>query len=200
MGQEKQNQPREINDTTRLGHRKRLSERLRRSGYVALQNYELLELILFRALLRGDVKRLARNLLAQFGDLAGVLSATEARLLEVTGIWQEVISEFRLMEAVSINFRQCRIMHKSAQAIWNQMISYCRTKIAEKNKEEFRVLFLDKKNHIMADEMMGSATVDNAPVYPREVVKRALELSASAIIWCITTPASTQRPPKPILI
>ena len=119
MGQEKQNQPREINDTTRLGHRKRLSERLRRSGYVALQNYELLELILFRALLRGDVKALARNLLAQFGDLAGVLSATEARLLEVTGIWQEVITEFRLMEAVSLNFGQCRIMHKPAQAMWN---------------------------------------------------------------------------------
>lgn len=196
MGQEKQKQPRKIQDTTRLGHRKRLRERLRRGGYVALQDYELLELILFRALPRGDVKPLARNLLAQFGDLSGVLSATEARLLEVTGIGQEVITEFRLIEAVALNFGQSRIMHKPALANWNQMISYCRTKIAEKNKEEFHVLFLDKKNHIIADEMMGSGTVDHAPVYPREVIKRALELSASALILVHNHPSGDPTPSK----
>ena len=196
MGQEKQKQPRKIQDTTRLGHRKRLRERLRRGGYVARQDYELLELILFRALPRGDVKPLARNLLAQFGDLSGVLSATEARLLEVTGIGQEVITEFRLIEAVALNFGQSRIMHKPALANWNQMISYCRTKIAEKNKEEFHVLFLDKKNHIIADEMMGSGTVDHAPVYPREVIKRALELSASALILVHNHPSGDPTPSK----
>lgn len=196
MGQEKQKQPRKIQDTTRLGHRKRLRERLRRGGYVALQDYELLGLILFRALPRGDVKPLARNLLAQFGDLSGVLSATEARLLEVTGIGQEVITEFRLIEAVALNFGQSRIMHKPALANWNQMISYCRTKIAEKNKEEFHVLFLDKKNHIIADEMMGSGTVDHAPVYPREVIKRALELSASALILVHNHPSGDPTPSK----
>lgn len=196
MGQEKQKQPRKIQDTTRLGHRKRLRERLRRGGYVALQDYELLELILFRALPRGDVKPLARNLLAQFGDLSGVLSATEARLLEVTGIGQEVITEFRLIEAVALNFGQSRSMHKPALANWNQMISYCRTKIAEKNKEEFHVLFLDKKNHIIADEMMGSGTVDHALVYPREVVKRALELSASALILVHNHPSGDPTPSK----
>ena len=196
MGQEKQKQPRKIQDTTRLGHRKRLRERLRRGGYVALQDYELLELILFRALPRGDVKPLARNLLAQFGDLSGVLSATEARLLEVTGIGQEVISEFRLIEAVALKFGQSRIMHKPALVNWNQMISYCRTKIAEKNKEEFHVLFLDKKNHIIADEMMGSGTVDHAPVYPREVIKRALELSASALILVHNHPSGDPTPSK----
>lgn len=196
MGQEKQKQPRKIQDTTRLGHRKRLRERLRRGGYVALQDYELLELILFRALPRGDVKPLARNLLAQFGDLSGVLSATEARLLEVTGIGQEVITEFRLIEAVALNFGQSRIMHKPALANWNQMISYCRTKIAEKNKEEFHVLFLDKKNHIIADEMMGSGTADHAPGYPREVIKRALELSASALILVHNHPSGDPTPSK----
>ena len=196
MGQEKQKQPRKIQDTTRLGRRKRLRERLYRGGYVALQDYELLELILFRALPRGDVKPLARNLLAQFGDLSGVLSATEARLLEVTGIGQEVIAEFRLIEAVALNFGQSRIMHKPALANWNQMISYCRTKIAEKNKEEFHVLFLDKKNHIIADEMMGSGTVDHAPVYPREVIKRALELSASALILVHNHPSGDPTPSK----
>jgi DNA repair protein RadC len=196
VGQEKQKQPRKIQDTTRLGHRKRLRERLRRGGYVALQDYELLELILFRALPRGDVKPLARNLLAQFGDLSGVLSATEARLLEVTGIGQEVITEFRLIEAVALNFGQSRIMHKPALANWNQMISYCRTKIAEKNKEEFHVLFLDKKNHIIADEMMGSGTVDHAPGYPREVIKRALELSASALILVHNHPSGDPTPSK----
>ena len=147
-------------------------------------------------LLRGDVKPHARNLLAQFGNLASALSATEARLLEVTGIWQEVITEFRLMEPVSLDFWQCRIMHKPAQEIWNQMISYCRTKIAEKNKDEFRVRFLDKKNHVMADEMMGSGTMDNAPVYPREVVKRALELSVSTIILVHNHPSFDPTPPK----
>lgn len=196
MGQEKQKQPRKIQDTTRLGHRKRLRERLRRGGYVALQDYELLELILFRALPRGDVKPLARNLLAQFGDLSGVLSATEARLLEVTGIGQEVITEFRLIEAVALNFGQSRIMHKPALANWNQMISYCRRKITEKNKEEFHVLFLDKKNHIIADEMMGSGTADHAPGYPREVIKRALELSASALILVHNHPSGDPTPSK----
>ena len=196
MGQEKQKQPRKIQDTTRIGHRKRLRERLRRGGHTALHDYELLELILFRALPRRDVKPLARDLLDRFGDLSGVLSAAEARLLEVTGIGQEVITEFRLIEAVALNFGQSRIMHKPALANWNQMVSYCRTKIAEKNREEFHVLFLDKKNHIIADEMMGSGTVDHAPVYPREVIKRALELSASALILVHNHPSGDPTPSK----
>lgn len=196
MGQEKQKQPRKIQDTTRIGHRKRLRERLRRGGHMALHDYELLELILFRALPRRDVKPLARNLLDRFGDLSGVLSATDARLLEVTGIGQEVITEFRLIEAVALNFGQSRIMHKPALANWNQMINYCRTKIAEKNREEFYVLFLDKKNHINADELMGSGTVDQAPVYPREVIKRALELSASALILVHNHPSGDPTPSK----
>lgn len=196
MGQEKQKQPRKIQDTTRIGHRKRLRERLRRGGHMALHDYELLELILFRALPRRDVKPLARNLLDRFGDLSGVLSATDTRLLEVTGIGQEVITEFRLIEAVALNFGQSRIMHKPALANWNQMINYCRTKIAEKNREEFYVLFLDKKNHINADELMGSGTVDHAPVYPREVIKRALELSASALILVHNHPSGDPTPSK----
>ncbi|MGB1117652.1 MAG: RadC family protein [Parvibaculales bacterium] len=196
MGQEKQTQPRKIQDTTRIGHRKRLRERLCRGGHTALHDYELLELILFRALPRRDVKPLARDLLDRFGDLSGVLSAAEARLLEVTGIGQEVITEFRLIEAVALNFGQSPIMHKPALANWNQMISYCRIKIAEKNREEFHVLFLDKKNQIIADEMMGSGTVDHAPVYPREVIKRALELSASALILVHNHPSGDPTPSK----
>lgn len=196
MGQEKQKQPRKIQDTTRIGHRKRLRERLRRGGHMALHDYELLELILFRALPRRDVKPLARDLLDRFGDLSGVLSAADARLLEVTGIGQEVITEFRLIEAVALNFEQSRIMHKPVLANWNQMINYCRTKIAEKNKEEFHVLFLDKKNHIIADELMGSGTVDHAPVYPREVIKRALELNASALILVHNHPSGDPTPSK----
>ena len=196
MGQEKQKQPRKIQDTTRIGHRKRLRERLRRGGHMALHDYELLELILFRAPPRRDVKPLARDLLDRFGDLSGVLSAAYARLLEVTGIGQEVITEFRLIEAVALNFGQSRIMHKPALANWNQMINYCRTKIAEKNREEFHVLFLDKKNHIIADELMGSGTVDHAPVYPREVIKRALELNASALILVHNHPSGDPTPSK----
>ena len=142
---------------------------------MALHDCELLELILFRALPRRDVKSLARDLLDRFGELSGSLSAAYARLLEVTGIGQAVIADFRLIEAVALNFGQSRIMHKPVLANWSRMINYCRTKIAEKNREEFHVLFLDKKNHIIADELMGSGTVDHAPVYPREVIKRALE-------------------------
>ena len=145
MGQEKQKQPRKIQDTTRIGHRKRLRERLRRGGHMALHDYELLELILFRALPRRNVKPLARDLLDRFGDLSGVLSAAEARLLEVTGIGQEVITEFRLIEAVALNFGQSRIMHKPALANWNQMISYCRTKIAEKTGKNFMCCFSTRK-------------------------------------------------------
>ena len=200
MGQEKQKQPRKIQDTTRIGHRKRLRERLRRGGHMALHDYELLEIILFPAPPRRDVKPLARDLLDRFGDLSGVLSAADAWLLEVTGIGQEAITEFRLIEAVALNFGQSRIMHKPVLANWNQMINYCRTKIAEKNREEFHVLFLDKKNHIIADELMGSGTVDHAPVYLREVIKRALELNASALILITTTPAAIPRRRKPILI
>ena len=196
MGQEKQKQPRKIQDTTRIGHRKRLRERLRRGGHMALHDYELLEIILFPAPPRRDVKPLARDLLDRFGDLSGVLSAADARLLEVTGIGQEFIAEFRLIEAVALNFGQSRIMHKPVLANWNQMINYCRTKIAEKNREEFHVLFLDKKNHIIADELMGSGTVDHAPVYPREVIKRALELSASALILVPNHPSGDPTPSK----
>ena len=196
MGQEKQKQPRKIQDTTRIGHRKRLRERLRRGGHMALHDYELQELILFRALPRRDVKPLARDLLDRFGDLSGVLSAADARLLEVTGIGQEVITEFLLIEAVALKLGQSRIMHEPVLANWNQMINYCRTKIAEKNKEEFYVLFLDKKNHIIADELMGSGTVDHAPVYPREVIKRALELNASAVILVHNHPSGDPTPSK----
>ena len=149
---------------------------------MALHDYELLEPILFRALAPRDIKPLARDLLDQFGDLSVMLSAAYARLLEVTGIGQAVIAEFRLIEAVALNSGQSCITHKPALANWTQMINYCRTKITGKNREEFHLLFSDKKNHIIADELTGSDTVDHAPVYPREVIKRALELSASALI------------------
>ena len=163
MGQEKQKQPRKIK--TQPGSAT-ANDCANACIVAAMWRYKIMNFwnLFCFALPRGDVKPLARNLLAQFGDLSGVLSATEAWLLEVNGIGQEVISEFRLIEAVALNFGQSRIMHKPALANWNQMISYCRTKIAEKNKEEFHVLFLDKKNHIIADEMTGSGTVDHAPV------------------------------------
>ncbi len=163
---------------------------------MALHDYELLELILFRALPRHDLKPLARDLLDRLSDLSGVLSAADARLLEVTGIGQKVITEFRLIEAVALNFGQSRIMHKPALANRNQMINYCCTKIAEKNREEFHVLFLDKKNHIIVDELMGSGTVHYAPVYPREVIKRALEVSASALILVHNQPSGDHTPSK----
>ena len=123
-----------------------------------------------------------RDLLYRFGNLSGALCAADARLLGVTGVGQEAITEFRLIEAAALNFGQSCIMQKPALANWNQMINYCRTKIAEKNREKFHALFLDNKNRPVADELMSPSTEDQAPGYPRETIKRAFQLSASAVI------------------
>ena len=114
--------------------------------------------------------------------------------MEVTGIGQEVISEFRLFEAGALNLGQSRIMHKPALGNWNQMISYCRTKIAEKDKEEFHVLILEKKNYIIADEMMGTGAVDHAPLIRMRLSNARLNRAHQTSFWCITTPAATPRP------
>ena len=151
---------------------------------------------MFRALPRPDVKPLARDLLDRFGDLSSVLSAAYARLLGVTGIGQAVITKFHLIEAVALNFGQSRIMHKPALVNCNQIINYCRTKIAEKNREEFHVLFLYKKSQIIAEDLMVSGTVDHAPFYPREVIKRALKFSASALIVVHNYPSGDPTPSK----
>ena len=171
--QEDQKQPPQASDKDyRSGHRKRLRDRFREGGPKAVQEYELLEMVLFRPIPRRDVKQLAHKLIDRFGDLSAVLTAPRRVLTDIKGVPDNVVDEFELVRAVALNIGQATVIDKKALANWEAVLAYCRTKMAENIIEEFHVIFLDKKNNIIADEKMGSGTVDNTPVYPREVIKR----------------------------
>jgi DNA repair protein RadC len=165
-----------------LGHRERLRDRFRKGGADALGEYELLELILFRAMPRRDVKPLAKALIARFGSFAEVVAARPERLGEIEGLGDAAIVELKIIEAAAKRLAKSSIEQRVSLASFAAVVDYCRTAMAFLDHEEFRVLFLDKKNHLIADEVQGVGTVDHAPVYPREIMRRALELSASAII------------------
>jgi DNA repair protein RadC len=177
-----------------LGHRERLRKRFLEGGNEALADYELIELILFRAIPRRDVKPLAKELVRKFGSFADVVAAPLARLKEVEGISEGVAIEFKIVEASARRFAKGQIKKRASLGSWSQVIDYCRTVMAFEDHEEFRVLFLDKKNGLIADESQGVGTVDHTPVYPREVVKRALELAASAIILVHNHPSGDPTP------
>ena len=176
------------------GHRERLRKRFLEAGDEALADYELIELILFRAIPRRDVKPLAKELVRKFGSFADVVAAPLARLKEVEGISEGVATEFKIVEASARRFAKGQIKKRHSLGSWSQVIDYCRTAMAFEDHEEFRVLFLDKKNGLIADESQGTGTVDHTPVYPREVVKRALELAASAIILVHNHPSGDPTP------
>jgi DNA repair protein RadC len=176
------------------GHRERLRERFRKGGSEALAEYELLELILFRAMPRRDVKPLAKALIARFGDFAGVVSARPERLQEIDGLGDAAITELKVIEAAARRLAKAAIEKKPSLSSFTAVIDYCRTAMAHLDREEFRILFLDKKNHLIADEVQGKGTVDHAPVYPREIMRRALELSACAIILVHNHPSGDPEP------
>jgi DNA repair protein RadC len=176
------------------GHRERLRKRLREAGDEALADYELIELILFRAIPRRDVKPLAKDLLKKFGSFAEVVSAPLARLKEVEGVSEAVAAEFKIVEASARRFAKGLVKKRRSLGSWSEVIDYCRTVMAFEDHEEFRVLFLDRKNGLIADEAQGSGTVDHTPVYPREVVKRALELAASAVLLVHNHPSGDPTP------
>ncbi len=177
-----------------LGHRERLRERFRKGGGDALAEYELIELILFRAMPRRDVKPLAKTLIARFGSFAGTVSARPERLREIEGLGDAAIVELKLIEAAAKRLAKSAIENRTPLSSISAVVDYCRTAMAFLDREEFRVLFLDKKNHLIADEVQGIGTVDHAPVYPREVMRRALELSACAIILVHNHPSGDPRP------
>lgn len=164
------------------GHRDRLRQRFRDAGADALADYELLELVLFRSIPRRDVKPLAKELIRRFGSFAEVLAAPDNLLLETESIGPGIVADIKLIEAAAIRMTRGAIARRSVLDSWTAVLDYCRASMAFAEKEHFRVLFLDKRNQLIADEVQQSGTVDHTPVYPREVVKRALELSASAII------------------
>src|SRR6056297_2938472 len=175
-------------------HRRRLRDRFLAGGAAAMPDYEMLELVLFRAIPRRDVKPIAHALLARFGDFAGVLSAPAEQLDEVEGVGSAVIAELRVVEAAAHRLAQARVMGQPAISSWTALIDYCRATMAHRGTEQFRVFYLDRKNVLIADEEQARGTVDHVPVYPREVVKRALLLNASALILVHNHPSGDPTP------
>jgi DNA repair protein RadC len=178
------------------GHRERLRLRFREAGTEALTDYELLELLLFRALPRRDVKPLAKSLIAKFGSFAEVVSAPTARLAEVKGLGDAAITELKIVQAAASRLARGQVKGRPVLTSWSAVLDYCRTAMAFAEKEQFRVLFLDKRNQLIADELQQVGTVDHTPVYPREVVKRALELSSTAIILVHNHPSGDPTPSR----
>jgi DNA repair protein RadC len=175
-------------------HRARLRARFMDGGAAAMPDYELLELILFRAIPRQDVKPLARGLLDAFGDINGVLSAAPERLATINGCGPAVALELKVVEAAAQRLARARVMNRPVLSSWAQLLDYCHTVMAHRGTEQFRVLYLDRKNVLIADDQLGEGTVDHVPVYPREVLRRALELNASALILVHNHPSGDPTP------
>ncbi len=177
-----------------VDHRRRLRERFMSGGASAMPDYELLELVLFRAIPRRDVKPLVRALLDEFGDFNAVVSAPPARLQQVKGIGESVVVELKIIEAAAHRLARARVMERHVISSWDALLDYCRATMAHRDIEQFRVLYLDRKNRLIADEEQARGTVDHVPVYPREVAKRALELNASALILVHNHPSGDPTP------
>jgi DNA repair protein RadC len=175
-------------------HRKRLRARFSEGGATAMPDYELLELLLFRTIPRQDVKPLARRLLDTFGDLNRVITAPPAHLLATQGVGEAVVQDLKILEAVAQRMMRARVMHRPVLSSWDALLDYCHTAMAHRDTEQFRVLYLDRKNVLIADEEQSRGTVDHVPVYPREVVRRALELNASALILVHNHPSGDPTP------
>jgi DNA repair protein RadC len=176
------------------GHRERLRARFREAGSEALADYEMLELLLFRAIPQRDVKPLAKMLLEKFGSFAEVISAPPDRLKEVDGLGEAAVTEFKIVAAAAQRLAKGEVRKRPVLSSWSSVLDYCRTAQAFAEKEQFRILFLDKRNQLIADEVQQQGTIDHTPVYPREVVKRALELSATAIILVHNHPSGDPTP------
>jgi len=178
------------------GHRQRLKERFVNGGPDALPDYELLELVLFSAIPRRDTKPLAKQLLKRFGSFTEVISAPPERLKEVKGLGDAAVIQLRLVRAAALRFMQDGIKRREVLTSWSAVLDYCRAAVGFEASEHFRILFLDKKNCLIRDEVQQRGTVDHTPVYPREVLKRALELSASAIILVHNHPSGDTTPSR----
>jgi DNA repair protein RadC len=177
-----------------VGHRERLRTRFLEAGEDALADYEMLELVLFRAIPRRDVKPLAKALIARFGSYAEVIAAPAPRLREIDGLGESAVAELKIVEAAARRLARGTLRSRKQLSSFSDVLDYCRTTMALAEREEFRILFLDKRNCLIADEVQGRGTVDHTPVYPREVVRRALELAATAIILVHNHPSGDPTP------
>jgi len=176
------------------GHRERLRGRFRAAGADAVSDYELLELVLFRAIPQRDVKPLAKDLVAKFGSFGEVIAAPRKRLMEVKGVGEAVVDELKIVHAAANRLTRGQVTKRAVLSSWSSVLDYCHTAMAYADREQFRLLFLDKRNQLIADEVQQVGTVDHTPVYPREVVKRALELSATALILVHNHPSGDPTP------
>jgi DNA repair protein RadC len=179
-----------------LGHLERLRKRFREGGAGSLPDYELLELVLFRAMPRRDPKPLAKAILARFGTFAEAMNAPEDRLLEVPGLGDAAVTEIKLVRAAALRLMRGKVLERPVLSSWQSVLDYCRAAMGFEAKEQFRILFLDKRNQIIADEVQQEGTVDHTPVYVREVVKRALELSATALVLVHNHPSGDPTPSR----
>jgi len=187
---------RTIAPTDHAGHRDRLRKRFLDHGHDSLAAYELLELLLFRLIPRRNTKPIAKALLARFGSLSEVLGAPVHLLCEVDGIGKSVAQDLKVVAAVNQRSLREAVVKRPVLSSWSSVIDYCRMAMSYENREQFRILFLDKKNALIADEVQQSGTVDHTPVYPREVIRRALELSATAIILVHNHPSGDPAPSR----
>lgn len=178
-----------------LGHRDRLRLRFK-TAPDALADYELLELLLFRVVPRADTKPIAKSLLTRFGSIAEVLGAPEKLISETKGVGVSISFDLKIIEAIAKRSARSTVMEREVLGSWSQVIQYCTAAMAYETREQFRILFLDKKNRLIADEVQQQGTVDHTPVYPREVVRRALELSATAIILVHNHPSGDPTPSR----
>ena len=185
-----------VKDDDKAGHRARLRERFVKGGAEAMPDYEMLELVLFAALPRRDTKPLAKALIARFGSFAEVIAAKRERLLEIPGVGDAVVNQLKIVEAAAQRLAKGKVIGRPALSSWAALLDYCMAAMARSQNEEFRVLFLDRKNVLVADEVQSRGTVDHAPVYPREIVRRALEHGASAIILVHNHPSGDPTPSR----
>jgi DNA repair protein RadC len=176
------------------GHRERLRTRFAEAGADALPDYELLELVLFRSIPRRDVKPIAKDLIRRFGSFAEVLGASPARLRDASGLGESAILDLKILEAAAQRLTRGAVAKRPVLSSWSAVLDYCRTAMAFSDTERFRILFLDKRNALIADEVQGTGTVDHTPVYPREVVRRALELASTAVILVHNHPSGDPTP------
>jgi DNA repair protein RadC len=178
------------------GHRQRLRQRFLEAGSDAVSDYELLELVLFRAIPQRDLKPLAKSLIATFGSFAEVIAAPPQRLAEIKGLGDAAIVELKIVQGAANRLARGQVKKRPLLSSWSNVLDYCRTAMAFADKEQFRILFLDKRNQLIADEVQQTGTIDHTPVYPREVVKRALELSATAVILVHNHPSGDPTPSR----